>query len=159
SSSKKKREPQVLSTKSNDSFDVVKGDLITEVISKEFEWGATINACFDKEETNCNLEEELEPLGSNCCRWLKPVGLKGVLKIMSTLRRIGFSHKVRIGKELVLVIQSLAFFPAMQSDEYANLGVVPQEPSVGLGANDDTGGDVPGKEGTSTSGWTRWKDV
>ncbi|MCO5550062.1 hypothetical protein L7F22_003541, partial [Adiantum nelumboides] len=56
SSSKKKREPQVLSTKSNDSFDAIKGDLNIEVISKEFEGGATISARFDKEETNCNLE-------------------------------------------------------------------------------------------------------
>ncbi|MCO5590863.1 hypothetical protein L7F22_044838 [Adiantum nelumboides] len=58
SSSKKKKEPQILSTKSNDNFDAVKGDLNTEVISKEFEGGATISACFDKEETNCNLEGE-----------------------------------------------------------------------------------------------------
>ncbi|MCO5586347.1 hypothetical protein L7F22_040287, partial [Adiantum nelumboides] len=57
SSFKKKREPQVLSTKSNESFDAMKGDLHTKVISKEFEGGATISARFDKEETNCNLEE------------------------------------------------------------------------------------------------------
>ncbi|MCO5601758.1 hypothetical protein L7F22_055883 [Adiantum nelumboides] len=57
SSSKKKREPQVLSIKSNEMFDAVKGDLNTEVISKESEGGATISARFDKKETNCNLEE------------------------------------------------------------------------------------------------------
>ncbi|MCO5612408.1 hypothetical protein L7F22_066675 [Adiantum nelumboides] len=247
----------------------IKGDLNLEVISKEFEGGATISARLDKEETNCNLEDvhdveeiqtmdddvlpiaheilaeselvrdevelskshnpskplmsipvneekspskspciakafaaarnarkgkvisggargdhnerldaangsesakekdfvvvagdtkELEPLGCSSWRWVKPVELKGVLKIMSTLRRIGVAHKVRIVKELVLVIQSLAIFPAVQSDEYDDSGVVPQEPIVGLGANDDAGGDAPEKEGTA-SGWTRWKDV
>ncbi|MCO5594608.1 hypothetical protein L7F22_048641, partial [Adiantum nelumboides] len=105
----------------------------------------------------CIKKEELEPLGCNCWRWVKPVGLKGVLKIMSTLQHIGFAHKVRTIKKMILVIQSLAIFPAVQSDEYANLGIVPQEPSVGLRANEDTGGDALGKEGTA-SGWTRWKD-
>ncbi|MCO5582103.1 hypothetical protein L7F22_035993 [Adiantum nelumboides] len=70
----------------------------------------------------------------------------------------GFAQKVRTGKELVLVIQSLAIFPIVQSDEYADSRVVPQEPSVGLGANDDAGGDALGKEGIA-SGWSRWKDV
>ncbi|MCO5606075.1 hypothetical protein L7F22_060262, partial [Adiantum nelumboides] len=109
-------------------------------------------------DTSALKKEELGPLVCNCWRWVKPVGLKGVLKIMSTLRHISFAHKVRTGKELVLVIQSLAIFPPVQSDEYADLGVVPHEASVGLGANDDGGGDAPGKEGTA-SGWTRWKDV
>ncbi|MCO5578844.1 hypothetical protein L7F22_032691 [Adiantum nelumboides] len=70
----------------------------------------------------------------------------------------GFAHKVRTRKELVLVIRSLAIFPPVQSDEYPDSGVVPQEAFVGLGANDDAGGDAPGRKGTA-SGWTQWKDV
>ncbi|MCO5569993.1 hypothetical protein L7F22_023708, partial [Adiantum nelumboides] len=82
-------------------------------------------------DTSALKKEELEPLGCSSWRWVKPVELKGVLKIMSTLRHIGVAHKVRTIKELVVVIQSLAIFSAVQSDEYADLGVVPQEPTIG----------------------------
>ncbi|MCO5603274.1 hypothetical protein L7F22_057423, partial [Adiantum nelumboides] len=238
SSSKEKREPQVLSTKSNDNFDVVKGDLNTKVISKEFEGGlqsvlaliktdvhdveeiqmmdddvlpiaheilVELELVRDKMElskshnpskplTSIPVNKKKSPSKSPCiaeafavarnARKHKVIlGIRGgargdqnetldaangsksdkekdfvvVAGDTSALKK-GFAYKVRIGKELVLVIQSLAIFPAVQSVEYADSRVVPQELSIGLGANDDTGGDALGKEGT-TSGWTGWKDV
>ncbi|MCO5583602.1 hypothetical protein L7F22_037515, partial [Adiantum nelumboides] len=208
-------------------FDAVKGDLNTEMISKEFEGGATITARFDKEETNCNLEEEiqmmdddalpiaheilaelelvrdevelskshnpskpftfipinkekspskspciaeafaaarnarkckvisggargdqferldaaneskteeLEPLGCSSWRWVKSIKLKGVSK----------SIKLKGVSKIMSTLRRIGF--------------AHKEPTVGLGANDNAGGDALGKEGRA-SGWTRWKDV
>ncbi|KAI5077953.1 hypothetical protein GOP47_0007777 [Adiantum capillus-veneris] len=61
--------------------------------------------------SGANLKkEELKPLGYNRWKWVMPQGLKGVLKILSTLRRTCFANTAKTPKELLVLIQSLAIF-------------------------------------------------
>ncbi|MCO5612005.1 hypothetical protein L7F22_066267, partial [Adiantum nelumboides] len=193
---------------------VVKGDLNTEVISKEFEGGATISACFDKEETNCNLEdvletdvhdvEEIQMMDDD----VLPIAheILAESKFLRDEVELSKSHNPR--KPLTSIPINKEKYPSKspciaeafaaarnarkhnvisggaRGDQNERLdaangsgsakekdsvvvagdtsalkkGVMPQEPSTGLQANDNASGDAAGKEGT-TSGWTQLKDV
>ena len=66
--------------------------------------------------------EKIEEFGKDAWIWVRPPGLEGVSKILSTLEDTGVAHKAKNTKELLSMIQSSAVFSCVQIDKYPDSG-------------------------------------